>query len=195
MIIEPKHFEYLVIQHGRVSDERHSFAKWKAAYLASLDSIFESFRSVLPERVGSMLDIGSGLGGIDVLLSRHYDHPRIYLLDGLDDPPEVKSHHKTFSDSNVMLDFQRKNGTLYPCHTDVVPGTKLDLVVSFSAFAFHIPPTTYIDDLKASTHDKTRLIFDVRRTKEEWLAQLIHAFGVPTVLLRENKSVRVAFRA
>jgi hypothetical protein len=57
-----------------------------------------------------VLDVGSGLGGIDVLLNRHYlataGNPlEVALLDGIDDMPEVSFHDRTYNDMAVAIDF------------------------------------------------------------------------------------------
>ena len=36
----------------------------------------------LPDKVASILDIGCGVAGIDVLLYHHYQNPEIHLMDG-----------------------------------------------------------------------------------------------------------------
>jgi SAM-dependent methyltransferase len=196
MIVEPKHFEYLVIQHGKVSDHRHDFTKWKAAYEASLADIFASILPALPVECRSVLDIGSGLGGIDILVAKHYSpQPAIYLLDGLDEEPVVKHSFKPFSNAAVAMDFQQKNGVKSIGCTDEVPQHKFDLVHSYFAYGFHIHPGDYLSDLRKSVHDKTILIFDVRRSKKEWLRELVNAFGQPKILQTAEKYVRIAFRA
>lgn len=202
MIIEPKHFEYLVVQHGSVSNARHDFEKWKAAYEASLRSIFDQILPALPESCGSILDIGSGLGGIDVLLAGHYDfRPAVRLVDGESDPPIVKQSFEPFNDMKVAGDFLWKNGVKdFGYYT---PGNlamaaekegKFDLVVSFFAYAFHIHPGNYLDDLLKVIRKDTIVVLDVRRSKEVWLQILVDALGVPKVLHRAEKYVRVAFR-
>jgi hypothetical protein len=194
MIIEPHHFEYLVIQHGSVSDARHDFAKWQAAYEASLAGIFAAIAPVLPAACSSVLDIGSGLGGIDVLVARHYSHqPRVVLLDGIDDEPVVKNSFNTFSNARVALDFQNKNGPHKVSVVHAVPDFKFDLIHSYFAYGFHIHPGNYLADVKRACHDKTVMIFDVRRQKREWLREFVEAFGAPKVLHTAEKYVRLAF--
>lgn len=196
MIIEDRHFEYLVIQHGKVSDERHDRKRWEGAYRASLSEVFESIKPALPVDCRRVLDIGSGLGGIDVLVAKHYDpQPAIYLLDGLNDAPIVENSFTTFSNAEVAMDFQQKNGVKTLAYTDSVPAEKFDLVHSYFAYGFHVHPGNYIADLKKAVHDKTVLIFDVRRSKREWLREFVEAFGPPKVLHQAEKYVRVAFRA
>lgn len=195
MIIEPSHFEYLVIQHGKVSDHRHDSAKWQAAYEASLADIFASIAPVLPRECSAVLDIGSGLGGIDVLVAKHYSpQPSVYLLDGLDDEPVVKNSFTTFSNSSVAVDFQQKNGVKTIAYTDSVPAVKFDLIHSYFSYGFHVHPGNYLDDIKKACHKNTVLIFDVRRSKKEWLREFAYAWSKqPKILFAAEKYVRVAF--
>lgn len=193
MIVEPKHFEYLVIQHGKVSDHRHDFSKWKQAYESSLADIFASVLPALPAECRSVLDIGSGLGGIDILVAKHYSpQPKIVLLDGIDDEPIVKSSFKSFSNAAVADDFLRKNGVH---KVGLFDGGEppFDLVYSYYAYGFHIHPGNYLLDIKKATHAKTVLIFDVRKSKREWLREFVEAFGTPKVLHTAEKYVRLAF--
>lgn len=195
LTIEPSHFEYLSIQRGEVSDHRHDFKKWKKAYELSLLSIFESMRPILPESCRSILDIGSGLGGIDILLSRHYSGCRVHLVDGVDDAPVVQKHRQTFNNRRVALDYLRKNG-VENCDlfapTDTLVG-RYDLVVSFAAYCFHIEPAVYLDKLRELTDIGSTVVFDVRTEKREWVAELIKAFGKPVVIDRGKKHVRLAW--
>jgi hypothetical protein len=197
VIIEPAHFEYLVIQRGEVSDQRHNFKGWKAAYERSLSEILTSVSPVLPDHCRSVLDIGGGLGGIDLLLSARYGGDlRVCILDGLDCPPMVEWHHQPFNHAGVTKDFHRKNGNE---HIDVVfpapdPKEKFDLIWSFAAYCFHIIPSDYFDVVKQGMHDKTVLVFDVRRTRRDWLEMAIREWGKPLILKQADKYVRLAFR-
>lgn len=202
MIIEPKHFEYLVVQHGSVSNERGDFAKWKAAYESSLAGIYEQVRGILPERCDRVLDIGSGLGGINVLIGEHYDDcPAVRLVDGEDTPPVVRWSFEPYNNMKVAGDFLWKNGVkdfgyYTPGNLALKPGEeKFDLVVSFFAYGYHIHPGNYLEDLMKVTRKDTVVILDVRRAKEVWLQLLVEELGVPKVLHRADKYVRVAFHA
>lgn len=195
MLVEKKHFEYLAIQHGKVSDHRHDFAAWKAAYEASLADIFTSVLPALPRECQSVLDIGSGLGGIDILVAKHYPkQPKIVLLDGIDDEPVVKQSFKTFSNAAVADDFLRKNGVH---QVGLFDGGErpFDLIHSYFAYGFHIHPGNYLQDILKVRHDKTVFIFDVRRSKREWLREFIEVLGQPKVLHQAEKYVRLAFNA
>lgn len=200
MIIKPKHFAYLVNQHGKVASLKDNFEQWKWAYEKSLEAIFESFKGCIPNPVSSVLDIGSGLGGIDVLLNNFLaQNLRVYLLDGDNKNPEVEWSYQPHNCMTTAFDFLHANGVKNV--TGIEPAQfgqcqeKFDLVVSFAAYGFHIHPGNYLEDLKKVIHDKTVLIFDVRKSKPEWLRLFIEAFGVPKTLERAEKYVRLAFRA
>lgn len=196
MIIGLEHFKYLQIQRGEVSDHRANFSKWKAAYEASLGAILDSIEPALPARCRALCDIGSGLGGIDILLAQRYGADMaIGLVDGFADKPEVVSHAQTFNDMEVALDFHRKNGAknTFGIRPEEDWRGDFDLIVSFAAFAFHIPPTTYLDQIMACSHKGTVVIFDVRRSKKMWLEQLAEKLGVPQVLAKGEKFVRCAW--
>lgn len=196
MNIEKKHFEYLVIQRGEVSDYRHDFKQWKAAYERSLMEIFSSIHPVLPAECTSVLDIGGGLGGIDLHLLAHYGaDTRICILDGLDCPPEVNWHDKPFNHAGVAKDFHAKNGNdalevVFPAPD---PKRKFDLIVSFAAYCFHIMPYDYFEAVRNAMHEDTILIFDVRK-RDDWLQDIVKEWGKPIVLKRGEKFVRLAFR-
>lgn len=201
MIIQKKHFDYLVTQHGRVAHERADFDRWKVAYEASIEAIYTDIRPFLPRECGSLADIGSGLGGIDIALSNHYeDRPRVCLVDGDNGSPEVVWSFEPHNSMSVAFDFLHKNGltdvsSLSPDGLDKWKGEPFDLVVSFAAWGFHIPPDNYLGDLMKVIHDQTVVILEVRRTKDDWLRTFVEALGVPKVISKAEKYVRVAFRA
>jgi hypothetical protein len=56
-------------------------------YVLSLVGDFEQITPYLPEKVNSILDIGCGLGGIDILLKQRFPEAHLSLLDS-DGSPE-----------------------------------------------------------------------------------------------------------
>lgn len=196
-IIEPSHWDYLKIQHGSVASEENlaDFAKWQAAYEASLASLFANIEPHLPQECGSVLDIGAGLGGVDILLARHFKPLQVGLLDGIDCPPCTHAHNIPFSNAAVATDFHHKNGSKFVrCYWPAPPPAEhFDLIVSFAAYAFHIAPFEYMGMLMNAVRPHTVLIFDVRK-KKEFLAPLVTAFGNPKVIYNAEKFVRCVFR-
>lgn len=199
MIVKPEHFKYLHIQRGEVSDAyKHGFDEWQRAYEASLEAIMGSIAPALPQTCSHILDVGGGMGGIGLLLRRRYETAAYWVLDGVDDGPEVRSHCKSFNNADVAASFHRANGVLnskwVPTNTREFP-VKFDLVVSFAAWGFHILPCDYIDLVKSALAPHATIVLDIRKTRPDWLSELAAAFGRPShALERGKKHVRIAWQ-
>jgi trans-aconitate methyltransferase len=198
MIVKPDHFRYLYVQRGEVSDAyKQGFDAWKLAYERSLASIEESIAPALPRSCAEILDVGGGMGGIGVLLSRRYPTAGYRILDGVSDEPEVRSHCKTFSNAVVASDFLSANGVRDFGFYEPFDGfdRKFDLVVSFAAWGFHILPGDYLDRVKSALAPRATVILDVRKHRPDWLSEFAAAFGRPShVLERGKKHVRIAWQ-
>lgn len=175
--VEESHFEYLQLQKGRLDPLKSMPGQWAQAYRRDLVRTYEEIKPYLPAPCWGILDIGSGLGGIDVLLHRHYQAenvcycgeygggvhtrsalcapargPYINLLDGEDDPPEMHLHRETFNSMKVAKDFQVKNGLPPERFAYYTPESDhfvkpFDLVVSFGSWCFHYEPNVYLSRL------------------------------------------------
>jgi SAM-dependent methyltransferase len=182
LTIGADHHRYLAIQQGGISHLKDDREAFRTAYNLALESTYQSFRPYLPRQCFRLLDIGCGLAGIDVVLSRHYGEgaPELLLVDGENDAPLVPRHNVTFNSRGVTLDFLRANGITAPIdyRTPQTLGMAkpCDLIVSFASFAFHYPPDLYLDWITACCHRETMLIFDVRRERPEWRGQLERFF-------------------
>lgn len=198
MIVSKDHFRYLYIQRGEVSDAyKHGFDAWKEAYEASLAAIADSIAPALPASATEILDVGGGMGGIGVLLSGRYPTAGYRVLDGVSDPPEVRSHSKTFNDATCAASFLSANGVknfgFYEPWDEF--DRKFDLVISFAAWGFHIIPGDYLDRVKNALAPGATVILDVRKTRTDWLETLVHGFGRPShILERGKKHVRLAWQ-
>jgi len=192
VIVEDEHFAYLRLQKGSLEPLAYDRERWHAAYEADLWRTYCEIRPYLPETCWASLDIGSGLGGIDVLLSRHYGGElNVNLLDGEHDAPDMKLHRQTFSNAAVARDFLTVNGVRrdrigYYTPTDTAAFLPWDLVLSLGSWCFHYEPNTYLPRLleRGGLHADTVIILDVRRDKGEWTSQL-------NAHLREVASIRI----
>lgn len=205
--VDPAHFEYLRIQKGNLDELAHNPGAWQAAYIDDLRRQFESFVEYLPAECNRLLDVGSGLGGIDVLIRRHYEskgagQPYVWLLDGEQDRPVMNLHRETFNDMRVAKDFQvvngldpRRFGYWTPRTFQPGPVTPYDLVVSFGSWCFHYPPDVYLAPLvNSGIHPGTVLVLDVRSTKPSWLWALEEVFELVGVAACKPKWRRCVFK-
>lgn len=147
----PEASMFLFIQKGELQ------RAWQQAYETDLEEAFHAMRPHLPPHCKKILDIGGGMGGIDILLAMHYG-ARVTIIDGIDDPPIVEAHRKSFSSARAAREFLNANGV----EVDFEPKGKYDLVISLRAWCFHIPPGDYRELVNIHTYSNTRVIADVR---------------------------------
>lgn len=205
---------YLEIQKGRLQHLAGNPAAWNLAYHASLANDLGHILPYLPARCDRILDIGGGMGGIDILLWRHYAKrtasirrrttswigPEICIVDGMEDPPVMELHRKTFSNAAVSQEFLRVNGvTSGVAHWSLTMTQRMvalpcDLIISLGAWCFHLPPDEYLDFVIRSCRPGTVLVLDVRYAKTEWKAQLEKAFEPIAAPASGQKWTRMVFR-
>lgn len=173
-------FEYLVTQVGELDGMKAVREVWERAYERNTVERVNNILPHIPEKVSSILDVGSGLGGIDVLLYRWFDcKPHITLLDGATYDAKVERHNEPFNNARVALDFQRENGVKnvsFMSHDKLEP-EEFDLIISFRAWCFHIAPRVYLEYVRSACHDRTVIIVDVRKSDAEfWRDDILNEF-------------------
>jgi len=180
-------FEYLKIQRGDLDHLSNDLPVWQWAYQKKLASTLQMMEPFLPERCRSILDVGSGLGGIDIFLYDFYikkgEYPSIHLIDGEQFEPKVIRHDRPFNSMSVALTFLKRNGVktvTYSTPNRFARVGSFDLVVSFAAWCFHIAPSAYLDFVLRHCHKHTVLILDVRRNY--WRYELMDLFNLRTTL-------------
>lgn len=197
--INDNHLQYLQIQKGGLHKYIGDRVLWEKNYILSLEQQFGSIAPFLPEKCDSILDVGSGLGGIDIFLSRHYKgEPHVYLLDGVADEPVVHLHRKTFNDMQVAKDFHRINGSEnfgYYSPENLQQPVKCQLVLSLGSWCFHYSPETYTAFVLRCCENLTTIVVDVRRDKPLWDAQLKRFFGEGIVIHSAKKFERRVYVA
>lgn len=118
-----------------------------ADYAGSIEADFKQIEPFLPEEVSSILDIGCGLGGINIYLKKKYPQARLELLDG--DGVKAKygflKQSAPYNSRKATEEFLAANGVAVDKWHDV--GTKehlkADLIISLLSWGFHYPLDTY----------------------------------------------------
>lgn len=127
----------------------------------------------LPAKVDVILDVGCGMAGIDVLLSRHYPDALFLLLDGDGADPRdgwEKNRPEPFSSRAAAEELLIANGVDRGRWRWIAVNTKealrADLVISLASWGYHYPIKTY---------DVTGYcIADLRRSEEPARGVVIH---------------------
>ena len=138
-----------------------------AGYVRDLQATYESIKAHLPKH-GKILDIGCGMAGINVFLSRHYRGViNLTLLDKQGVSPVVNAgfnaHADDFAhyhDFGAALMLLAANGVEVRRCIDIAkdgfPDEHFDLAISLLSWGFHYPIDTYFPDAKI-------IIADIRK--------------------------------
>lgn len=171
----------------------------KRRYAEKTVADFEGMEPYLPERVGSILEIGCGMGAIQVLLQRRYPGAHVSLLDGtgayivdagLSSETGVGGYNAVLSPYNSRVHTElllSANGAKVDEWLDVYTREPLqaDLVLSMASWGFHYPFSTY--------RAEGFVVCDLRKgyAEAETLAAVKRAGG--KCLLRSPKADRWAW--
>jgi hypothetical protein len=200
-------FPYAVVQSGALDHLRHEPGDFAYEFNRLQEVRLATIKPFLPPAAPAarrILDVGGGLGAVDVLIAREYSPPpAIWLLDGVGAKPVVERHDAPFNDMEVSAQFLEANGaalagfwspvaalTRPEAHYRTSQG--FDLVVSFDAWGFHIEPGMYADVVHASMKSGARLIADVRRGKP-WREQFERWFRFVDIAEEGLKHERIVF--
>lgn len=200
LIIPDSVYPYLRVQKGEINHIEDR-AEFEAAYNKGLQELFNVMLPYIPKKIKSSLDIGSGMGGIDILLNLHFEQD-VYLLDAKQTDPVCEKHDKPFNSFKESLNFFHANDSDFSGYFDAnnektrsQQKRKFDLILSVGSYCFHYSPEVYLDFVKASCHKDTVLIFDVRNRHTDWLEILRENFTEIAVILESEKFTKRVFKA
>lgn len=165
---------------------------------------YKQMKPYLPEHSHAILDIGAGVGGIDILLGKHYksDRPMIYLLDKTEMPNKVyyslREKGCFYNSLALARDLLAENGIrpeqifLQEATDDnrIISDTKFDLIVSLISWGFHYPIATYLDQVYEKLADNGAVITDVRR-HGNGIELLQKKFARTKIIFEAKKHVRI----
>lgn len=136
-------------QRSRFQSEAFSDEDVKREYVRWVERDYGDMRRFLPKEAKTVLDVGCGMAGIDVLLQRHYPGAKIRLLDGDGEAVVEGRGYNAVSapySSRAMTErLLASNGVTVDQWYEV--GTEelleADLIVSLASLGYHYPLSTY----------------------------------------------------
>ena len=112
----------------------------------------------------SVLDIGCGIGGVDVLISQNIKKKKIHLLDKDGIPVNPKLPYNM---SDATFEFFKLNKAKKPkFFTEFPTKLKFDVITSHISLGFHYPIATYLSNIIEALNPGGRVILDIRHDKE-----------------------------
>jgi SAM-dependent methyltransferase len=175
----------------------------KIEFWEDMEREYITMRNILPQKATSILDIGSGIAGINAFINKHYNNKiDIYLLDKTQTDERVYYYYhergSVYNSLTLAKELLKQNGVDESrIHTQeatddnqILIDTTFDIVVSLISWGFHYPVTTYLDVVYQKLKPKGVLIIDIRKeTGGE--KELKGKFGNATVIFETSKYWRV----
>jgi len=138
-------------------------------------SMIEKF---LPDSVNNVLDIGCGIGLINIPVYHKYENPHIYLLDKTElDTTKISGFNQAYKFYNSMdaaKNTLNENGVkesnihLYEADSHLsLYNIEFDLIYSFLSCGWHYPISTYIGLMSKTLSPSGRLIVDIRHNTNQ----------------------------
>ncbi len=133
---------------------------------------FQTFEDCLPENIDSILDIGCGLGVINIFLNQKYkNNLSFFLLDKDKIDSSIKygfsKDYESYNDLNETKNLLCNNGLnddqVYIENVDnkINIKLKIDLIISLKSMCYHYPLENHLELLKNVCTKDTEFILDV----------------------------------
>ena len=132
---------------------------------------FDTIKNFLPNDVKNIMDIGCGLGLVNIFLNKMYHKkPYFHLLDKNRIDSKIKygfsenyeSYNNLNETKNVLLDNGLGKGhiNIYDIEKEIHIDNKIDLVISLKSMGHHYPFQNYIKFFNKNCDEETIFIFD-----------------------------------
>ena len=133
---------------------------------------FNTFKNFLPNSVNTIMDIGCGLGIINIYLNNFFKKkPTFFLMDKNRIDKKINygfsSNYESYNDlnetKNILLenDVDSERIYLFDVEKQFQINKKMDLVISLKSMGYHYPINTYIELFKNCCTKDTVFIYDI----------------------------------
>ena len=133
----------------------------------------ETFKKYLPKNVKNIMDVGCGLGIIDIYLNRIFNNPKFFLLDKNRIDKKIKygfsSNYESYNDLNETKNLLLNNEimldqiNLVDVEKTININEKIDLVISLKSMGYHYPLENYLNLFKKHCSQDAIFIFDISK--------------------------------
>lgn len=158
--------------------QRSAIRRLDLAYSQLIDYDMALIRPHLPQRAGRVLDIGSGIAGIDARLYQVYPFAHFYLLDrtGLEVMYGTETEQVFYNSQTVARELLASNG-VPPAQVHLLEATadyrigieNVDLALSLFSWGWHYPLGAYAAAVAKAMVTGGMLVVDVRNVEGEEL--------------------------
>lgn len=172
-----------------------------SCYSNDIQKDYDSIKNYLPKSCDNIIDIGCGVGGIDLMLYNHYNgnvNLNMFDYSKKDNDIVYGYKHKTSAYNNLSYtkDFLEFNGvgeSNINMHNveDGFPIGKYDIIISLLSYGFHYPIETYLKQIKRCKSNI--IILDIRKHSGQ-IERLKKHFKSVDVIAEWSKCERVLIK-
>ena len=159
----------------------------------------DNFKNFLPKSAVNIMDIGCGLGIININLNKIYNNkPNFFLLDKNRIDKKIKygfsSKYESYNDLNETKNLLRDNNIkdscihIYDVDQKIQITNKIDLVISLKSMGYHYPFEIYLELLRSCCTRDTKFIFDV--STDNFNENLFKNYFENIKVIYEEKSIQ-----
>ena len=158
---------------------------------------FNSIKNYLPKNSKNILDIGCGLGVINIYLNDYYSKKSYFtLIDknyvdkkvayGFNNNSESYNKLEITKDFLILNGFKKQQLQLINADEKFVLKNKYELIISLFSMGYHYPIENYIDIIKKISTKNTKFIFDLSMEYNE-LNEVKKYFNKVEIIKNDNE--------
>lgn len=194
MVIPTICLEWINLQRSGYKDTEREF-------IDDIKKEYKLMKPYLPKNANMILDIGCGVGGIDVMLYKHYDMPHLLLLDSklVSRKPiygfnRGVSFYNSFEATEALLKANDVYSySLFDLTLEIEILNDIDLIISILSCGYHYSVNKYIKAIDSALAANGVLIMDIREGTEG-IKEVEKFLPNIKVISNYNKSHRICAR-
>jgi len=160
-------------------------------------SELQTLKKILPSKINSILDIGCGIGLINIYLNEHYKNQvSFYLVDKNRIDYKIKygfssvyeSYNNLFETKKILLNngINEKNIFLFDVEKNIKINSKIDFIISLKSMGYHYPFENYLNLFHHVSSSDTVYCFDISSEKYPNLKIIGKHFEKFEIVYEEN---------
>lgn len=141
-------------------------------YFQIMSKEFNSVKNSISGDDKTILSIGGGVGGLEVIINNHFNDMKFYFIEKNYISKKVvynwdMTNKEAYNDLKLQEEFLINNGlknfSIYDYDKNHLPDNKFDIIISLFSLDYHYDFYLYLDFLKNACNIKTKVIFDTIR--------------------------------
>ena len=141
-------------------------------YFQIMSKEFNSIKNSISGDDKTILSIGGGVGGLEVIINNHFNDMKFYFIEKNYISKKVvynwdMTNKEAYNDLKLQEEFLINNGlknfSIYDYDKNHLPDNKFDIIISLFSLDYHYDFYLYLDFLKNACNIKTKVIFDTIR--------------------------------